>query len=89
MDTWDPVHPGLQLYKFYVLSVVPLKLADVGAMNRRMFCAVCCNKKAGLEVIHGLLDRTMLLLECTFDKKNGYSLRPSDGNYPCVNEDTV
>ncbi|XP_078356367.1 phenylalanine--tRNA ligase beta subunit-like [Oculina patagonica] len=52
---------------------------DVGARNHRRFCAVNYNKTPGFEVIHGLLDRTMQLLEVPYteDKtsKHGYYLK--------------
>lgn len=32
---------------------------DVGARNERRLVAVVCNKEAGFEVIHGLLNRVM------------------------------
>ncbi|KAJ7379693.1 hypothetical protein OS493_014097 [Desmophyllum pertusum] len=52
---------------------------DVGARNHRHFCAVNYNKTPGFEVIHGLLDRTMQLLEVPYteDKTSlhGYYLK--------------
>lgn len=52
---------------------------DVGARNHRRFCAINYNKTPGFEVIHGLLDRTMHLLEVsyTYDKTSttGYYLK--------------
>ncbi|XP_031564796.1 phenylalanine--tRNA ligase beta subunit-like [Actinia tenebrosa] len=54
---------------------------DVGARNNRRFCAVNYNKTPGFEVIHGLLDRTMQLLEIkptadkTKDPQQGYHLK--------------
>ncbi|KAL9693636.1 hypothetical protein quinque_012921 [Culex quinquefasciatus] len=35
--------------------------AEVGTKNERCVCAVNCNKTAGYEVVHGLLDRVMLI----------------------------
>ena len=52
---------------------------DVGARNERHFCAVYFNKTPGFEVIHGLLDRTMQLLECPPGKEKGYYIQASDG----------
>lgn len=43
---------------------------DVGARNERHMCAVNYNKSSGFEVIHGLLDRIMQLME----------IPPPDGN---------
>lgn len=48
---------------------------DVGACNWRHMCAVYYNKSPGFEVIHGLLDRTMQLLECPWDPETGYTLK--------------
>ena len=48
--------------------------AEVGARNERRVCAVNCNKSAGFEVVHGLLDRVMQLLEVRWDKTEGYYL---------------
>lgn len=52
--------------------------AEVGAKNERRVCAVNCNKTAGFEVVHGLLDRVMQLLEVPWDKEQGYFLRAVD-----------
>jgi phenylalanyl-tRNA synthetase beta chain len=38
-------------------------ISEVGARNERRICAVNCNKNAGFEVVHGLLDKIMMLLE--------------------------
>ena len=57
---------------------------DVGARNHRRFCAVYYNKTSGFEVIHGLMDRVMQLLEVrpkvsgSGDDK-GYFIRASEG----------
>lgn len=48
--------------------------AEVGARNERRVCAVNCNKLAGFEVVHGLLDRVMQLLEVRWDRMEGYYL---------------
>lgn len=56
---------------------------EVGARNERRLCAVNCNKTAGFEVVHGLLDRVMQLLEVswksTSSTKNGYYLQATEG----------
>ncbi|XP_053657918.1 phenylalanine--tRNA ligase beta subunit [Anopheles marshallii] len=69
----------LPLKLFEVSDVV---LADskseVGAKNERRVCAVNCNKTAGFEVVHGLLDRVMQLLEVPWDRTNGYYLQACD-----------
>lgn len=51
---------------------------DVGARNERRLCAVYYNKHPGFEVIHGLVDRVMQLLDIPFDKSNGYALHSCD-----------
>lgn len=59
--------------------VVSDETAEVGARNERRICAVNCNKSAGFEIVHGLLDRVMLLLEIPWKTENGYYLQASDG----------
>ncbi|XP_017472072.1 PREDICTED: phenylalanine--tRNA ligase beta subunit isoform X2 [Rhagoletis zephyria] len=54
---------------------------EVGARNERRLCAVNCNKTAGFEVVHGLLDRVMQLLEVPWkseNQKHGYYLQAAD-----------
>lgn len=55
---------------------------DVGARNSRRFCAVYYNKSPGFEVIHGLLDRTMQLLEVKPARGEGYHIQAADGKKP-------
>lgn len=69
--------------KLFEISDVVLtdNSAEVGARNERRLCAVNCNKSAGFEVVHGLLDRVMMLLEVPWnnsDGEKGYFLRPAD-----------
>lgn len=58
---------------------------EVGARNERRLCAVNCNKSAGFEVVHGLLDRVMQLLEVSWKSANsdvkGYYLQAAEGNF--------
>jgi len=51
--------------KLFEISDVVLKdvAAEVGARNERRLAAVFYNKSPGFEIIHGLLDRVMQLLE--------------------------
>ena len=68
--------------RLFEISDVVLKdaLRDVRARNERRLCAIYCDTSSGFEVVHGLLDRTMQLLDvplCT--QENGYRLRPVDG----------
>jgi phenylalanyl-tRNA synthetase beta chain len=67
--------------KLFEISDVVVKdsTAEVGARNERHVCAVNCNKNAGFEVVHGILDRVMQVLEVPWDKANGYSLKASNG----------
>lgn len=66
--------------KLFEVSDVVLAVpgTEVGARNQRRVCAVNCNKTAGFEVVHGLLDRVMQLLEVPWDKENGYYLKAVD-----------
>lgn len=58
-----------QPLKLFEVSDVVLKDAgnDVGCRNERHACAVYMNKTPGFEVVHGLLDRLMQLLEVADD----------------------
>ena len=53
--------------KLFEISDVVIKDAgaEVGARNERRLAAVFYNKSPGFEIIHGLLDRIMQLLECS------------------------
>jgi len=53
---------------------------DTGASNKRVLTAINCNTSAGFEIIHGLLDRIMLLLRvpCKKQTPNGYYIKPSE-----------
>ncbi|KAK2108372.1 hypothetical protein P7K49_013537, partial [Saguinus oedipus] len=52
---------------------------DVGAKNYRHLCAVYYNKNPGFEIIHGLLDRIMQLLDVPpGEDKAGYVIRASE-----------
>ena len=53
--------------------------AEVGARNERRLCAINCNKTAGFEIVHGLLDRVMQLLEVPWNKQTGYCIEATDG----------
>uniref|UniRef100_A0A8D3BKQ8 phenylalanine--tRNA ligase n=1 Tax=Scophthalmus maximus TaxID=52904 RepID=A0A8D3BKQ8_SCOMX len=67
--------------KLFEISDVVLKddTKDVGTRNSRRFCAVYYNKSPGFEVIHGLLDRTMQLLEVKPGRGEGYHIQAADG----------
>ncbi|XP_071945670.1 phenylalanine--tRNA ligase beta subunit-like [Antedon mediterranea] len=67
--------------KLFEISDVIVKDSekDVGARNFRNFCAVNYNKLPDFEVIHGLLDRFMQLLEIPFSQNGkGYCIRAID-----------
>lgn len=54
---------------------------DVGAQNERRLCAVYYSKTSGFEIIHGLLDRVMQLLEVPLsdgDSSKGYYIKSHD-----------
>lgn len=53
--------------------------SDTGAINERRLCALYYDKRAGFEVVHGLLDRVMQLLQVPWSKENGYWLNGIDG----------
>ena len=63
-------------------GVVKLAVLEVGARNERRICAVNCNKNAGFEVVHGLLDKIMMLLEVPWNPNKtpkGYYLQACEG----------
>ncbi|XP_026293829.1 phenylalanine--tRNA ligase beta subunit [Frankliniella occidentalis] len=67
--------------KLFEISDVVLRdsNAETGARNERRLCALNCNKTPGFEIVHGLLDRVMQLLEVPFVKDgSGYTLQPVD-----------
>uniref|UniRef100_A0A8I6ASF2 Phenylalanine--tRNA ligase beta subunit n=1 Tax=Rattus norvegicus TaxID=10116 RepID=A0A8I6ASF2_RAT len=54
---------------------------DVGAKNYRHLCAVYYNKNPGFEIIHGLLDRIMQLLDVPpGEESGGYVIKASAGS---------
>uniref|UniRef100_H3D9Y4 Phenylalanine--tRNA ligase beta subunit n=1 Tax=Tetraodon nigroviridis TaxID=99883 RepID=H3D9Y4_TETNG len=65
--------------KLFEISDVVLKdeTKDVGTRNCRRLCAIYYNKNSGFEVIHGLLDRTMQLLEVKLGQ-DGYRIQAAD-----------
>ncbi|KAJ3590780.1 hypothetical protein NHX12_008729 [Muraenolepis orangiensis] len=66
--------------KLFEISDVVLKdeTKDVGAKNSRRLCAVYYHKSPGFEVIHGLLDRAMQLLEVKPARGEGYHIQAAD-----------
>ncbi|XP_036276722.1 phenylalanine--tRNA ligase beta subunit isoform X2 [Pipistrellus kuhlii] len=68
--------------KLFEISDIVVKDSsrDVGARNYRHLCAVYYNKNPGFEIIHGLLDRIMQLLDVPpGEKKRGYMIKTSEG----------
>ncbi|XP_028650240.1 phenylalanine--tRNA ligase beta subunit [Erpetoichthys calabaricus] len=66
--------------KLFEISDVVLKdsKTDVGAKNNRRLCAVYYNKSPGFEVIHGLLDRIMQLLDIKPGREQGYYIQAAE-----------
>ncbi|KAI1893198.1 hypothetical protein AGOR_G00121230 [Albula goreensis] len=66
--------------KLFEISDVVLKdeTRDVGARNNRRLCAVYYSKSPGFEVIHGLLDRVMQLLEVQPGRGEGYYIQAAE-----------
>uniref|UniRef100_A0A6I8NHR0 Phenylalanine--tRNA ligase beta subunit n=2 Tax=Ornithorhynchus anatinus TaxID=9258 RepID=A0A6I8NHR0_ORNAN len=66
--------------KLFEISDIVVKDSsrDVGARNLRHLCAVYYNKTSGFEVIHGLLDRFMQLLDISAGGEKGYSIRAAE-----------
>ncbi|XP_059369870.1 phenylalanine--tRNA ligase beta subunit-like [Carassius carassius] len=66
--------------KLFEISDVVLKdeTKDVGARNNRRLCAVYYNKSPGFEVIHGLLDRVMQLLDVKSGRDQGYHIQAAE-----------
>ncbi|XP_032681405.1 phenylalanine--tRNA ligase beta subunit [Odontomachus brunneus] len=70
-------------HKLFEVSDVVLRddTTEVGAYNTRRLCAVYANKSAGFEIIHGLVDRVLTLLEIPWSAnkdENGYYLRAAN-----------
>ncbi|XP_066476618.1 phenylalanine--tRNA ligase beta subunit [Tiliqua scincoides] len=66
--------------KLFEISDIVVKdsTKDVGARNHRHLCTVYYNKNPGFEVIHGLLDRVMQLLNVPPNKENGYYIKATE-----------
>merc|ERR1719183_715517 len=70
--------------KLFEITDVVLKDAstDVGAKNRRHLVAIHGGMTSGFEVVHGLLDHVMMLLDIKRDPKDGYAVREAtDGAF--------
>lgn len=68
--------------KIFEISDVVLKdpSTDTGARNERRLAVVFYNKQAGFEIVHGVVDRLMQLLESTW-KTDYYLERIEDNTY--------
>ncbi|XP_072474040.1 phenylalanine--tRNA ligase beta subunit isoform X1 [Notamacropus eugenii] len=68
--------------KLFEISDIVLKDSsrDVGARNHRHLCAVYYNKSPGFEVVHGLLDRVMQLLDVPLGEDKGYVIKAAEGS---------
>uniref|UniRef100_A0A3P8YFP9 Phenylalanine--tRNA ligase beta subunit n=1 Tax=Esox lucius TaxID=8010 RepID=A0A3P8YFP9_ESOLU len=77
--------------RLFEISDVVLKdeTKDVGAKNNRRLCAVYYNKSPGFEVIHGLMDRVMQLLEVKPGRDEGYHIQAAQGNRTRKPSETV
>ncbi|XP_043926301.1 phenylalanine--tRNA ligase beta subunit [Protopterus annectens] len=66
--------------KLFEISDIVLKdpNTDVGARNHRHVCAIYYNKNPGFEVIHGLLDRVMQLLDVKPGRDHGYYIQAAE-----------
>ncbi|XP_034295305.1 phenylalanine--tRNA ligase beta subunit [Pantherophis guttatus] len=66
--------------KLFEISDIVVKdsTMDVGAKNHRHLCAIYYNRNPGFEIIHGLLDRIMQLLEIRPSKENGYYIKAAE-----------
>ncbi|XP_013910581.1 PREDICTED: phenylalanine--tRNA ligase beta subunit [Thamnophis sirtalis] len=66
--------------KLFEISDIIVKdsTMDVGAKNHRHLCAIYYNRNPGFEIIHGLLDRIMQLLEIPPSKENGYYIKAAE-----------
>jgi phenylalanyl-tRNA synthetase beta chain len=66
--------------KIFEISDVVLKDSekDTGSRNHRRLCAVHYSRTPGFEIIHGLLDRVMQLLEVALSPDDGYQIKQSD-----------
>ncbi|XP_061492767.1 phenylalanine--tRNA ligase beta subunit isoform X2 [Rhineura floridana] len=66
--------------KLFEISDIVVKdsTMDVGARNHKRLCAVYYNKNPGFEIIHGLLDRIMQLLDIPPIKEKGYYIKAAE-----------
>ena len=92
--------PGmLKTVAYNKKSTLPVQLFEVSDIvlqdpanerrtrNERRMCVLYSNRESGLELVHGVLDRVMAMLECSFAEPGtasttttlkSYSIRPSE-----------
>lgn len=56
-------------------------MIEVGARNERHICALYYGKTPGFEIVHGLMDRLMQMLNIPFSEKSGntYQIKATNG----------
>lgn len=56
-------------------------LVEVGARNERHVCALYYGKTPGFEIVHGLMDRIMQMLNVPFSTEGGstYQIKATNG----------
>lgn len=65
------------------------------ARNERHAAAVWCNKTAGFEIVHGMLDRAMKMLDVPrigstdANAVTGYYIKETSGMRPCIEKSIV
>ncbi|RMC02183.1 hypothetical protein DUI87_21350 [Hirundo rustica rustica] len=66
--------------KLFEISDIVVKdpSTDVGARNYRHLCAIYYNKSPGFEIIHGLLDRVMQVMEVPPNEEKGYTIKAAE-----------
>jgi hypothetical protein len=56
-------------------------IVEVGARNQRNVCAIYYGKTPGFEIVHGLMDRLMQMLNVPFStgSENTYQIKAANG----------
>lgn len=56
-------------------------IVEVGARNQRNVCAIYYGKTPGFEIVHGLMDRLMQMLDVPFSTEigNTYQIKAANG----------
>lgn len=68
------------IHKVEFLTVSSI-IVEVGARNERHVCAIYYGKTPGFEIIHGLMDRIMQMLDIKFSAESGntYQINAANG----------